>query len=169
MAAEYKTKSPAFINDTMVPAGTTINFEGEPGDNLEPLNDEAHAAFATAAARRAEKAQAIKSAIAGTIDPATADSVAALIDQVRDFAVRLAAAEARVATVEAKSAPDLSAYATKADVDAVKADAAELDQGLTLVSSRVSEVEGVLGSLAAQPAPAPAPAPAPEQPAPPAE
>lgn len=168
MAAQYKTKSPAFINDTMVAEGTVIEFLGEPGDNLEPMNDEARAAVEAAAAKRAAKAAAIKSALSGTLDGATAETVQTLITEVQNFAGRMAAAEARIAGVEAKAAPDLTGFATKADVEAVKTDVSELDQGLTLVSGRVADVEGVLNTLAAAPAPAPA-APVEPPPAPPAE
>lgn len=166
MAAQYKTKSPAFINDTMVAEGTVIEFLGEPGDNLEPMNDEARAAVEAAAAKRAAKAAAIKSALSGTLDGATAETVQTLITEVQNFAGRMAAAEARIAGVEAKAAPDLTGFATKADVQAVKTDVSELDQGLALVSDRVADVEGVLNTLAAAPAPA---APVEPPPAPPAE
>ena len=148
MAAEYKVKATSFFNDNIVPEGTVIQFDGEPGDNLEPLNDEARAAVAAAAERRAQKAAAIKSALAGSIDPANAETIQRLITEVQGFAGRLAAAEARVANVEAASSPDLSGYATKAGVETVRGDVGELDQGLMLLTGRVAEVEGVIASLA---------------------
>ena len=157
--ARYKVKSKSFIDDRIVEAGTEIEFDGEPGENLEPVDDAAKAAVEAAAERRAAKAEAIKSAVAGTLDPQTADTVQQLIASVQGFAGRLAAVEARTANVEAAATPDLSAYATKADVEAVRADVGELDTGLTMVSGRVSEVEGTLTALANKPAPATPPAP----------
>lgn len=155
--ARYKTKSQSFINDTLVPADTEVDFDGEPGDNLEPVDDAAKEAVAAAAARRESKAAAIKSALQGTIDPANAETIQNLITQVQDFAGRLAAAEARVAAAEAATKPDLSQYAMRSDVS-------ELDAGMNLLSSRIAEVEGVQEALAkkveATPAPAPADTPA---------
>lgn len=139
--AKYKTKSQSFINDTLVPADVEVDFDGEPGENLEPVDDAAKEAVATAAARREAKAAAIKSALQGTIDPANAETIQNLITQVQDFAGRLAAAEARVAQVEGATKPDLTPYAQRTDVT-------ELDAGMNILAARVSEVEGTLNALA---------------------
>lgn len=151
--ARYKVKAKSFIDDRLVEEGTEIEYAGEPGENLEPLDDAANAAVAAAAARRAAKADAIKSALAGTIDPKTAENVQTLIGEVQAFASRLAAIEARIAQVEGAARPDLTPYALRTDVS-------ELDAGLTLISGRVAEVEGTLAALAVKVQSPPPPPPA---------
>lgn len=44
-APRYKTLANCFIAPYYVKAGSVIEFTGEPGDQLEPLNDEAQAAM----------------------------------------------------------------------------------------------------------------------------
>lgn len=173
--ARYKLKARSFINDTLVEEGTEVEFAGEPGENMEPVDEAAHAAVAAAAERRAAKAAAIKGALQGVIDPANAEAIQNLIGQVQAFASAVAGFEARIAAVEAlakAAAPDLSGFAKQSDVS-------ELDAGMNLMAGRLAEVEGVLAELAKKadvpmPPPAPAapaadPAPATDPAAPPAD
>lgn len=152
--AKYKVKAQSFINDTLVAAGSEIEFAGEPGDNLEPLDDAAKVAVEAAALRREQKAVAIAAGASGVMNKDTADQLASIISQLSIVAGNVAGLSARVDALQAVATPDLSKFAAASDV-------AELDAGLQLVAGRVDEVEGTLAALAAK---APAP-PAPQPPA----
>lgn len=41
---KYRVLELSFINARLIPAGEEIEFDGDPGPNLEPLDDEAHEA-----------------------------------------------------------------------------------------------------------------------------
>ena len=42
----YKLRAVAWIHNDLQPAGTEVEYEGEPGYNLEPMNDAAKAMYA---------------------------------------------------------------------------------------------------------------------------
>ncbi len=171
---QFKVTKKSFINDRIYEEGALIDFDGEPSDNLEPVDDAAQAMVAEAEQRRAARAAAIKANVAGSISDAQSEQLQNFIAQLAGFGQRIVAIEARMAQVEGAAVPDLSPFATKGDIEAVrgeiaaaKADLGELDEGLTMVSGRVADVEGTLTQLAKAPAapatpPAPPPPPAPE-------
>lgn len=162
--ARYKVLIKSFINDQLVEPGAEIEYDGEPGEALEPLDDAAKAAVAAAEERRATKAKVIAAGIEKTgneeltaLVSKAVDDIAALGRTVSTFDDRLKAVEAAAGTTI-----DTSGFAAKSDVD-------ELDAGMQIISGRVDEVEGVLNALAKKvdAAPSPAPAePAPTEPAP---
>lgn len=155
----YKVLTKSFINDQLMEKGREVEFAGEPGDNLEPLDDAARAAVAAARQRRADKAAALAVGASAHASKEQLAQMASLIDRVAAVEKRatdaLASFEARLAAFEATvgPAPDLSGFAKASDVT-------ELDAGLQIVSGRVDEIEGTLAELAKTP-PAPPAEPAP--------
>lgn len=158
---KYKVKARSWIEDRIREVGEEVDFAGEPGDNLEPVDDAALAAVAAVKARREQKAAAIAAGASAILNPETAQQLTAVMTELQQFAGRLAGIEARVAAAEAGLKPDLTPYALRTDVT-------ELDQGMTLLAARVTDVEGTLAALAAKaqvPPPPPPAAPAPSAPA----
>ncbi|TXH12892.1 MAG: hypothetical protein E6R03_12195 [Hyphomicrobiaceae bacterium] len=161
--ARYKALGRAFINDVLVEAGTEIEFDGEPGDNLEPVDDAAHDAVEVARKRRSEKAAALATGVGGIVTEemqkllsSVSDGLSALRGEFISIASRVAALE----SAPAGASVDTSAFAAKSDVD-------ELDAGLQIFGGRLDEIEGVLAALSkkaeapASPTPAPVEEPTP--------
>ena len=44
--AKYRLNQTAWINETLLEPGTEIDFDGQPGPHMEPLDDEAREALA---------------------------------------------------------------------------------------------------------------------------
>lgn len=145
--ALYRVLAKSFINDQLYEAGAEIEFAGEPGENLEPLDDPAKAAAQAAADRRASKAAAIVSGI----ERAGNEELTALITGLVD---KVAVLERRLGDVEARPSVDTGGFVTGTDlsalgarVDKLATDVSELDAGLQIVAGRVDEAEGVLAAL----------------------
>lgn len=150
--AKFKAKETTFYDGRLIPAGEVFDYVGEPGDNLEPVDDAARAMFEEAAARRRVEAQRLAR---GAVSEGVAVDSSAL-------ELKVEQAVGRVNAVEASA---------KAAADKAVADISELDAA---VAALVAKVNGIAAELAAvkalgdAPAPAPAPEPAPEPAPPPA-
>ncbi len=172
MVAKYRVVSEFFYGDRMLKAGYAgedgngIKYEGEPGPNLEPMNDEAKEAFAAAEQRRTAKRDAL---VTGEAAGANAE----LLALVRELSASNVLLEQRVKTLEGANANVLppEAYATKAAVEALttrvdgveatalklREDVDEHDEGLTLHEDRLVRVEGIVNRPAPPESPAPTP------------
>lgn len=160
--ARYKVISEFFYHDQMQKVGTEIEFDGEPGENLEPIDDEAKARATAALERREKKRLALTGAasLAGGLSAEQLDYLTGGGDRLTKLAAEFESYKA-----SAGAAVNTDNFATRGDVaalvgrvDALTADVAEHDVGLTLVHDRLQEVEGVIAST---------PKPADPQPEPP--
>lgn len=164
---KYRVRTEFFYQDRMLKAGYAgedgngFVFTGEPGDNLEPMNDEAKQRVADAEARRKAKRDALVTAEG-------AGANAELLALVREISATNLALEQRVRDLEAKSGTSLptDALATKAGLEALagrvdnlevtavklREDVDEHDQGLTLHEQRIVEVEGIINRPPVAPA-----------------
>jgi len=70
----YRVTEESFIHNALIPAGTEIEFTGQPGSALEPLNDAAKAAKVAAAKKGA-------TLVTGDVVDAHAGDVEALVKE----------------------------------------------------------------------------------------
>lgn len=141
--ARYRVKTKSFINDTIVEEGTEVDYDGQPGDNLEPLDDAARTATAEVQTARDAKAAAIASGAGALLNEDMATQVAGFIDKYGEIVARMNALEQKYSGL---TAPDLSTAAKASDV-------AELDAGMDILIGRLNDVEGALNALAAKAVP----------------
>lgn len=139
---KFRAKATTFYDGRLISAGEEFEYSGEPGDNLEPVDDAARSVYEEAAAKRRVEAERIKRSIADAVPGVAFDSTA--------LELKIEQAIGRVNAVEASA---------KAAAEKAVADIAELDAGLSAVSTKLDALAAQFAALAAQPAPAPAPAP----------
>lgn len=62
---KYRVTKRSFIANVLVEEGAIVDFEGKPGDNLEPLDAAGQKAVKSASASAAESQERMAQAIAG--------------------------------------------------------------------------------------------------------
>lgn len=155
MVAMYRVLEKSFIVDRIVEEGAEVEYTGHPGSNLEPLNDEAHAAKAhyddVVNPKRIADLQAsipftnaTEAALATLIGEAVAKAMAAQT-------AALASGDAAVKAVKVKAAgktnPDKEAAAL-AEAEAIKAAEAAAAEAAAANAEADTAEEKVAGEFA---------------------